>query len=91
MTKGRDTQLIAAISKTLLKLRKEPHFDTFDTDYPSQREIAEMAEIHLNYYSELERGLKMPTIEVLLKIARVYKMPLTQLVSEIENNYNKLK
>lgn len=89
MAPNRDTLLLSAISKALLQLRKEPHYDALEIYYYSQREIAEMAEIHINYYSELERGLKMPTLEVLMKIARVYKISLTQLVENIEMNYNK--
>lgn len=39
----------------------------------SQEELADRAGIHRTYVSQIERGLKSPTLSVLLKIYNVYR------------------
>lgn len=50
----------------------------------NQTDIAEYAGISVRYYHKLENGLSMPTLEVLMKIAEAYKIPLSELCKRIE-------
>ena len=50
----------------------------------TQNDIAEASGISLRYYSKLENGLSMPTIDVLAKIADSYKMSLSEICKQIE-------
>jgi transcriptional regulator with XRE-family HTH domain len=40
----------------------------------TQQEVADAANIHVNYYSRIERGLENPSYEVLLDIKDVLKI-----------------
>ena len=40
----------------------------------TQAKVAELAEIHINYYARIERGEENPTYEVLLKIKGALKI-----------------
>lgn len=51
----------ARIGEVIANLRRERGF--------SQEELAEKAGIHRTYVSQLERGLKSPTLAILIKIA----------------------
>ena len=42
----------------------------------TQVQVAEKAEIHVNYYARIERGEVNPTIDILDKIAKALKMEL---------------
>ena len=55
----------------------------------SQKELSEWAGISHRYYSDLERGKKMPTIDVIQKIAEVYDISFSALCSKIDIEYNK--
>ncbi len=50
----------------------------------SQEELAEKAAIHRTYVSQLERGLKSPTVFTLLQIAHALNITLTALMEEVE-------
>ena len=50
----------------------------------TQNDIADASGISLRYYSKLENGLSMPTIDVLAKIADSYKMSLSEICKQIE-------
>lgn len=54
--------LNAAFGKVITDLRK--------TAGISQEELADRAGIHRTYVSQIERGLKSPTIAILVKLAR---------------------
>ena len=51
----------------------------------SQEEFAERADIHRTYVSQLERGIKSPTLAVLIKIARALEIDLSVLVQAFED------
>ena len=51
----------------------------------SQEDLADRAGIHRTYVSQLERGLKSPTLAVLLKIARALDTKLSLLVQVFED------
>lgn len=57
----------------------------------SQEDLAGLADIHRTYISQIERGLKMPTLAILFKIANALKIEPSQLVKEIERDSNDLQ
>jgi transcriptional regulator with XRE-family HTH domain len=50
----------------------------------SQEELAFRAEVHRTYISQLERGLKSPTLSVILKLSRALKASASRLVTTVE-------
>ena len=70
-------ELNKEIGKIIAKKRKEKAF--------SQEKLAEFAQIHRTYVSQIERGLKSPTIVVLAQIAKSLGTKLSELLQEIEN------
>lgn len=65
-----------AVGKTIKRLRKERKI--------SQEKLAEAINSHQVYISEIERGLKIPSLPVLHEMAIAFGMSLTELVSYIE-------
>jgi len=51
----------------------------------SQEELAFRAEVHRTYISQLERGLKSPTLSVILKLSRAMKASASKLVAAVEH------
>ncbi len=56
----------------------------------SQEELADRAGIHRTYVSQIERGLKSPTLSVLLKISKSLKTTISSLIAEAEQNIDDL-
>ena len=54
----------------------------------SQEELADRAEIHRTYVSQIERGLKSPTIVVLLKLSKALDVTSSQIMLLFENDTN---
>ncbi|MBH0198756.1 MAG: helix-turn-helix transcriptional regulator [Nitrospira sp.] len=50
----------------------------------SQEELAFRAEVHRTYISQLERGLKSPTLTVILKLSRAINASAGKLVAAVE-------
>jgi transcriptional regulator with XRE-family HTH domain len=50
----------------------------------SQEELGVRAEVHRTYISQLERGLKSPTLSMILKLSGVLKASASKLVATIE-------
>jgi len=50
----------------------------------SQEELAFRAEVHRTYISQLERGLKSPTLNVILRLSRALKASPSSLVAAVE-------
>ena len=50
----------------------------------SQEELAFRAEVHRTYISQLERGLKSPTLNMMLKLSRALKASASGLVATVE-------
>lgn len=71
-----------AVAETLKTLRMQKGI--------SQEKLANAIDSHQVYISEIEKGKKMPSLTILYNIAKFFEMSLTELVSQIENNYNKL-
>lgn len=65
-----------AVGKTIKELRKARGI--------TQEGLAEMINSHQVYISEIERGLKTPSLQVLYEMSKAFGMTLTSLVSSIE-------
>ena len=66
-----------ALAKVLKRLREEKRL--------SQDEFAHRAEVHRTYVSQLERGLKSPTLDTLALICGVLEIPLSDLLRQVED------
>jgi transcriptional regulator with XRE-family HTH domain len=55
----------------------------------SQEKLAELANVHRTYISQIERGLKSPTIDVVFSICNALSIKASDFIREIENGlYN---
>ena len=50
----------------------------------SQEELGFRADVHRTYISQLERGLKSPTLSMILKLSRALKASASKLVATVE-------
>ena len=75
--------LSTVIAQALVKYRHLSHL--------SQEELADAAGIHRTYVSQIERGLKMPTVDILFKISKALNIRASDLISEIEGQYAELQ
>lgn len=66
-----------AFAQTLKKLRVQKGL--------SQEELGLRADLHRTYISQLERGLKSPSLRTLHKISVVLDIPLSELMHETEH------
>lgn len=71
--------LAISIGDSLRKIRLS------QSDNLTQMDVAEGAGISTRYYAYLELGQKIPSFEVIMKIARAYKMTLSDFVKNFEN------
>lgn len=70
--------LADAVGKTIRELRKQKRI--------SQEKLADAIDSHQVYISEIERGLKMPSLTILDDMAKSFGITLTEMVSIIEKN-----
>jgi len=56
----------------------------------SQEELADRAGIHRTYVSQIERGLKSPTLSVLFEISKSLNTTASILIAEVEQNIDDL-
>jgi transcriptional regulator with XRE-family HTH domain len=75
-TRGSKISAEALLGKEIARLRKRIGL--------SQEELGFRAEVHRTYISQLERGLKSPTLSVILKLSRALKAPASRLVATAE-------
>ena len=68
------------VGKTIKNLRIEKNL--------SQEKLAEKIDSHQVYISEIERGLKIPSLPVLFEMSKAFGITLTELVSIIEKELN---
>jgi len=52
----------------------------------SQEELAERAAIHRTYVSQIERGLKSPTIVMLFRLARALSTTPSRIMKQLETD-----
>ncbi len=50
----------------------------------SQEELGFRADVHRTYISQLERGLKSPTLNMILKLSRALKASASKLMATVE-------
>ena len=72
--------LNSALATIIIKHRKSAGY--------SQEELAEHAAIHRTYVSQIERGIKSPTLPVLFRIASALAVKVSELITEVENSIN---
>ena len=48
----------------------------------SQEELAELADVHRNYIGKIERGEQNITITNLIRLAEVFKRPLSEMLAD---------
>jgi transcriptional regulator with XRE-family HTH domain len=65
-----------AFGKIIADLRQTAGF--------SQEELAERAAIHRTYVSQIERGLKSPTITMLFKLAAALETTPSKILKQVE-------
>lgn len=51
----------------------------------SQEKLAELSNLHRTYISDVERGNRNITINSLLKISKVFHIPLSRIIKEAED------
>ena len=66
------------IGQTIRRLRKERHL--------SQEVFSGLAALDRTHYSKIERGLRVPTLETVFKMAQALDMKPSELIREIEND-----
>lgn len=66
------------IGSTIARLRDDKNL--------SQEALANLCGVHRTYISQLERGLKNPTLNVLQKIAKALDIPLSGLIERYEQD-----
>ena len=71
-----------SFGKVLCRLRKEKGF--------SQESFGFKAGLHRTYISQLERGLKSPSLNILSRICEALGIPMSQFVSMIEEEEEKV-
>jgi transcriptional regulator with XRE-family HTH domain len=69
------------LATTLRRLRRDK--------LVSQEELAHRADIHRTYMSQLERGLKSPTLDVVGRLATALDMGLDEFVTAVVKNSKK--
>ena len=50
----------------------------------SQEELGFQAGVHRTYISQIERGLKSPTLIIILRLARALHKPASRLIASVE-------
>ena len=75
-TRGAKTSPEVLLGKEIARLRTRIGL--------SQEELGFRAEVHRTYISQLERGLKSPTLSMMLKLSRALKTSASKLVATVE-------
>ncbi|PSB02806.1 helix-turn-helix domain-containing protein [Merismopedia glauca] len=74
------TDINQALGKVVVKYRTKAKI--------SQEELADRAGIHRTYVSQIERGLKSPTLSILFEISKSLDITASSLIAEIEHTIN---
>lgn len=64
------------VGDTIRELRKEKHL--------SQEKLADAIDSHQVYISEIEKGIKLPSLTVINNIAKAFDVSLTAFMSRVE-------
>jgi len=69
------------VGDTIRELRKEKHL--------SQEKLADAIDSHQVYISEIEKGIKLPSLIIINNIAKAFDVSLTQFISRVEKKLEK--
>ena len=69
------------VGDTIRELRKEKHL--------SQEKLADAIDSHQVYISEIEKGIKLPSLTVINSIAKAFGLSLTHFISLVEQKLEK--
>ncbi|WP_253729410.1 helix-turn-helix domain-containing protein [Treponema sp. OMZ 857] len=69
------------VGDTIRELRKEKHL--------SQEKLADVIDSHQVYISEIEKGIKLPSLTIINNIAKAFDISLTQFISRVEKKLKK--
>ena len=69
------------VGDTIRELRKEKHL--------SQEKFADAINSHQVYISEIEKGIKLPSLIIINNIAKVFDVSLTYFISKVEQKLEK--
>ncbi len=64
------------VGDTIRELRKEKHL--------SQEKLADAIDSHQVYISEIEKGIKLPSLTIINNIAKAFDVSLTHFMSRVE-------
>jgi transcriptional regulator with XRE-family HTH domain len=67
-----DIELSNQISANLSNIRKRLRY--------TQREVAKIAGLNINYYAKVERGDSVPSLKTMRKIAKALEVSITDIV-----------
>lgn len=70
-------EILQGLSMQLVKYRKQSGL--------SQEKLAEIANIHRTYISQIERGLKSPTLETIFRICSALNVKPNQFIKDVED------
>lgn len=73
---GSGSRILKTFGRELRGFRKRGHF--------SQEGLAEAAKLSRNYISDIERGVRNPSLLALVSLARALRVPLAELLGEVE-------
>ena len=69
------------VGDTIRELRKEKHV--------SQEKLADTIDSHQVYISEIEKGIKLPSLTIINNIAKAFDVSLTHFMSRVEKKIRK--
>ena len=69
------------VGDTIRELRKEKHL--------SQEKLADTIDSHQVYISEIEKGIKQPSLTIINNIAKAFDISLTHFMSRVEKKLEK--
>jgi len=71
-----ESQALSIFGSKVRQLRKERHL--------SQAALAQAARLNRSYLSEIEQGIVSPTILVVLRLAKAFDLPASDLVADFD-------
>lgn len=77
MNAGNKTKLLRAFGKVIEELRLERNI--------SQAELAERGDFQRTYISDLERGVKQPSLSTIVRLSNAFNIKPSELVRQLED------
>ena len=78
MRKRREERILAAFGKSVKKRRLELHL--------SQEKLAELADLHRTYISDIERGARNVGLINIVRVANALEIPAADLLMELRGH-----